>query len=146
MGWARATENNPTKGSPRGCEGSKEPELSQGHVNVKPGKTYDSSISHQKEKNQFCIKSSLFKLIVKQKKLITSLHIVKGLFYPVDFGRSGHWELLNETTAGEKKLGQKHEKKKKGRQEAENDTFCEWSGKQEKRNHSMVREVKRRDQ
>lgn len=32
------------------------------------------------------------------------------------------------------------------RQEADNDTFCDWSGKQEKTNHPLVSEVKRRDQ
>lgn len=116
-GWARVTVTTAPKGSPRGCEPSKEPEPSQGHVNVKPGKSSDSSISHQKEKNQFCIKSSLFMLVVKQKNLITSLHITKGLFWPVDFGKSGHWELLNETTVGEKRKDSNRKIKRKGDKE-----------------------------
>lgn len=59
------------------------------------------------------MKSSLFKLVGKQKNFITSLHIKEGLFCPVDFGNSGHWELLNEATAGEKRKDRNMKRKRK---------------------------------
>lgn len=54
---------------------------------------------------------------MKQKNLITSLHIKKGLFHPVDFGKSGHLELLNETTAEEKRKDRNMKRKRKGDKE-----------------------------
>lgn len=54
---------------------------------------------------------------MKQKNLIILLYIKKGLFCPVDLGKSGHWELLNETTVGEKRKDRNMQRKRKGDKE-----------------------------
>lgn len=86
---------------------------------------------------------------MKQKKLITSQHIAKGLLYHVVFGKPGHWEeseLLNEAAVREKRKDSNMKRKKKRRQGANNDMLCEWSGKREKTDHCTVRELKKRYQ
>lgn len=85
---------------------------------------------------------------MKHKKLITSLHIAKGLFCHVVFGKSGHWEkreLLNETTARGKRKNGNMKRKEKGRQGANNDMLCEWSGRQERRQITIWSENSRKE-